>query len=135
MASPPFLAFIPIPQETQWKTGSLFYRKEMNTEQIAKVAHETNRAFCETLGDTSQSKWEEAPEWQKQSAVKGVEFHLENHTKGVKPSPSASHDSWLAEKQATGWKFGPVKDADKKEHPCFVPYEQLPVDQRLKDYL
>lgn len=30
---------------------------------------------------------------------------------------------------------GPVKDAEKKEHPCIVPYDQLPLDQRMKDYI
>lgn len=50
-------------------------------------------------------------------------------------SPSASHDSWLKEKREQGWKYGPVKDADKKEHPCFVPYDELPVEQRTKDYI
>lgn len=107
----------------------------MNIEQIAKVAHETNRAFCETIGDTSQPKWDVAPEWQKKSARDGVAFHLAQHAMGKTPSPSASHDNWLADKKADGWKYGPVKDPDKKEHPCFVPYNELPVEQRLKDYL
>lgn len=104
-------------------------------EQIAKVAHETNRAYCSSIGDNSQPKWEEAPDWQKISAIKGVRFDLESHAKGVQPTPSARHDSWLAEKLADGWKYGPVKDSDKKEHPCFVPYESLPIEQRMKDYL
>ena len=34
--------------------------------QIAMVAHETNRAYCESIGDNSQPKWEDAPEWQKE---------------------------------------------------------------------
>jgi hypothetical protein len=34
----------------------------MTTTDIAKVCHETNRAYCETLGDNSQPPWEEAPE-------------------------------------------------------------------------
>ncbi len=46
----------------------------------------------------TQVSWDEAPEWQRVSAVKGVEFILA--TPGAKPS--ASHDSWLAEKKATG---------------------------------
>jgi hypothetical protein len=44
------------------------------------------------------------------------------------------HDAWLQNKQADGWKYGPVKDAEKKEHPCCVPYEELSDEHRLKDY-
>ena len=104
---------------------------DMSVAQIAQVAHEINKAFCESIGDNSQPKWTDAPEWQKSSAIKGVEFHLVNPN----ASPSASHDSWLKQKQAHGWKYGPIKDADKKEHPCFVPYDELPIEQRSKDFL
>ena len=103
----------------------------MNTEQIARVAHEVNRAYCEALGDTSQPSWELAPEWQRMSAINGVEFHKANPSAG----PDNSHIEWLKEKEATGWKYGPVKDADKKEHPCCVPYDKPPVEQKAKDYL
>jgi len=98
---------------------------------IARVCHEANRAYCAMLGDHSQPPWDEAPKWQIDSAVNGVAFHLENPQAG----PEHSHKSWMAEKQAAGWKFGPVKDAEKKEHPCMVPYEQLSLDQRVKDSL
>ena len=107
----------------------------MNIEQIARITHETNRAYCESIGDTSQPRWGDAPEWQRTSSVKGVVFHLEAHERGERPSPSASHESWLAEKRAEGWQYGPIKDPAKKEHPCFVAYEALPPEQRLKDYL
>jgi hypothetical protein len=103
----------------------------MTPEQIARVAHEVNRAYCQALGDNSQVPWEEAPEWQKTSAIKGVIHHLNNPEAG----PESSHEMWLAEKAATGWKYGPVKDPDRKEHPCFVPFSELPVDQQAKDYL
>mgnify|MGYP000871708317 FL=1 len=104
-------------------------------QSIARVCHEVNRAYCESLGDFSQLPWDQAPDWQRESAVKGVIFHLETIAEGGEPSPSASHESWLAEKERDGWKYGPVKDAEKKEHPCFVPYTQLPPEQKAKDYL
>ncbi len=104
-------------------------------ENIAIVCHEANRAYCRTLGAYTQPSWDDAPEWQKKSAIAGVEFHLKALERGADPAPSASHNSWLAEKERDGWKYGPVKDPEKKEHPCFVPYEQLPVDQRMKDYI
>ena len=40
----------------------------MDRTEIARVAHEINRAYCASLGDTSQPAWEDAPEWQQQSA-------------------------------------------------------------------
>lgn len=98
---------------------------------IARVAHEVNRAYCEALGDHSQPVWEDAPDWQRASAIKGVLFHMHNPDAG----PEASHECWLAEKERDGWKYGPVKDPKKKEHPCFVPFKELPVEQQAKGYL
>jgi len=103
----------------------------MKSEDIARVCHEANRAYCRSLGDTSQMPWEESPEWQRVSAVKGVEFIRDTPD----AAPSASHESWLAEKNREGWKFGPEKNVELKEHPCFVPYDQLPADQRRKDHI
>ena len=103
----------------------------MNREQIARVAHEINRAYCASLGDASQPAWDDAPEWQKQSALAGVDMHLANPD----ATPEQSHESWLAQKTADGWTYGEVKDAEKKEHPCFMPYADLPAEQRAKDYL
>jgi hypothetical protein len=103
----------------------------MNVEQIAKTAHEVNRAYCLCIGDNSQPSWEDAPDWQKDSARNGVKFHLENPNS----KPEDSHNSWLEEKKKDGWKYGLVKDLERKEHPCFIPYEELPQEQKVKDYL
>ncbi len=103
----------------------------MKIEDIAKVCHEANRAYCQTLGDNSQPEWEHAPDWQRSSAVAGVEFHLAN----PEASASASHESWLAQKKADGWKYGPAKNPAAKEHPCFVPFDQLPKSQQAKDFV
>lgn len=37
-----------------------------------------------------------------------------------------SHKNWIKKKLEQGWKFGPIKDFEKKEHPDLVPYDQLP---------
>lgn len=103
----------------------------MSVSDIARVCHEANRAYCAALGDTSQLPWEDAPDWQKESAIVGVEFIAANPD----APPSASHESWLAQKKADGWKYGEVKDAEAKTHPCYVPYDELPVEQRAKDYI
>ena len=102
----------------------------MNVEQTARLAHEVNRAYCQALGDNSQPAWEDAPDWQKQSARRGVEFHLSGEY-----GPAASHESWLREKVADGWIYGPEKNPSLKQHPCIVPFDQLPREQQAKDYL
>lgn len=103
----------------------------VDVEAIARVAHEVNRAYCQALGDDSQSPWDEAPRWQRQSAIDGVKFHLANPDAG----PEASHENWLRDKVADGWKYGLTKNPETKEHPCMVPFDQLPREQQAKDYL
>lgn len=63
--------------------------------------------------------------------MNGVLFHLQNLHAGAE----VSHVNWIAEKVDDGWKWGPVKDADKKEHPCMVPFSELPTEQQAKDYI
>jgi hypothetical protein len=102
-----------------------------DTQTIARICHEVNRAWCAFNGDHSQLDWHAAPDWQRESAVAGVEFHHANPEAG----DSASHDEWSRHKLADGWKYGPVKDPEAKEHPCLVPFDQLPADQQFKDRL
>jgi hypothetical protein len=91
----------------------------MTNEDIARIAHEVNRAWCEHNGDKSQPKWADAPDWQRISAINGVAFHRANPDAG----DSASHDSWMREKVENGWIYGVIKDPDAKPptHPASCP--------------
>lgn len=97
----------------------------------AKAAHEVNRAYCIGLGDQSQTPWIDAQQWQRDSAIDGAQ--------AIADDPNLPHESshvgWMKQKLDDGWEYGPVKDPDKKEHPCLVPYEDLPSDQQHKDAL
>ena len=42
------------------------------------------------------------------------------------------HEVWAAGRITAGWKYGPVRDDIKKEHPCLIPYEKLSEEE--KDY-
>lgn len=103
----------------------------MTDEQIARVAHEANRALCIEQGDPSQPAWDDAPTWQRESAVAGVRMARENPF----AHPIDFHDSWATQKIADGWTYGPVKDAGAKTHPCLVPYHDIPEAQRRKYHL
>ena len=42
------------------------------------------------------------------------------------------HDIWALQRISEGWRFGPSRNDLEKEHPCLVPYEELPESE--KDY-
>lgn len=98
---------------------------------IAMTCHAANKAWCESEGDYSQKDWANAEQWQRDSAIKGVEFRLAN----PEAKHDAQHNAWMADKIKEGWVYGPVKDADKKTHPCIVPFEKIPLFQQKKDAL
>lgn len=103
----------------------------MKTLAIAMICHSINAAYCQSLGDDSQVAWDDTPDRHKQSLIAGVEMHLGN----PQATPEQSHESWYQQKEAEGWTYGEFKDLEKKEHPCFLPYEELPLEQKAKDYL
>ena len=103
----------------------------INIGDIARICHEANKSLCEALGDFSHKGWWEAADWQRDGAVKWVQFMLDN----PQAPEGAQHDAWLAYKQKGGWVYGPVKNREKKEHPWLVPYDKLPREQQAKDAL
>ena len=125
-----------MPYQKQVAAGEIPAVKHATTttamvEFIARVCHEVNRGYCQALGDTTQLPWEEAPLWQRSSAMKGVELHLSNPNAG----PQASHESWMAQKIAEGWVYGEKKDPANRTHPCLLPFDSLPVEQKAKDHI
>ena len=105
--------------------------KLSKVEQIAIMCHQVNKTWCELNGDLSQKDWNHAEQWQRDSAIKGVEFRVNNPTSGH----DAQHNSWMKEKIDNGWVYGEEKDAEAKTHPCIVKFEELPEFQQKKDAL
>lgn len=105
--------------------------KTITIEDIARTCHNANKNLCHSVGDDSQKYWLEAEQWQRDSAIKGVEFRLSNPDAAA----SAQHDAWSKDKIDAGWCYGPIKDAKLKQHPCIIPYADLPPEQKAKDSL
>lgn len=96
-------------------------------DTIARACHEANRAWCLAVGDTSQKPYDDADEWQRESARRGVSIAAGG------AGPAEQHEAWCADKRADGWIYGDVKDPGTKRHPCLVPYADLPAAQKAKD--
>lgn len=99
--------------------------------QIAVICHQANKAWCEQNGDNTQKDWNECENWQKESAVNGVIFRIDNPNAKI----DAQHNAWMEDKIKDGWTYGKIKDPAKKTHPCIVPFEELPEFQQKKDAL
>lgn len=104
---------------------------QLSVEQVAQLCHVVNKELCWLLGDYSQPPFNEAPEWQVESAIQGVYFRLMNPD----VTPEQMHDNWSKQKVADGWVYGPIKCPERKSHPCLIPYHQLGPEQKLKDFL
>lgn len=98
-------------------------------EGIAQACHEVNRALCGALDDKSQKPWAKTPADLRASIIDGVRFRLAH----PKSTPEDSHNNWLQFKTDEGWRYGPKKDVSAKTHPCYLPYDKLPIHHRVKD--
>lgn len=102
----------------------------VDPEIIARVIHEANRALQEALNDPVVSPpFDEAPDWQLVPLREGVSAALDG------AGPQELHEQWCGEKFASGWTYGEAKDPVARTHPCLVPYERLPPEQRAKNDL
>jgi hypothetical protein len=43
------------------------------------------------------------------------------------------HDVWAATRIADGWTYGAVRNDALKQHPCLVPYDELPESEKEYD--
>lgn len=99
--------------------------------QVAEIAHEANRVYAMQIGEEPKKAWHLVSEEQRASVIDGVKALLS----GRAATPQESHENWLRFKSERGWTYGSVIDEENKKHPCCLPYDQLPVEQRRKDHL
>lgn len=43
------------------------------------------------------------------------------------------HEIWAQERISQGWTYGEKRDDILKHHPCLVPYEDLPEEEKVYD--
>lgn len=43
------------------------------------------------------------------------------------------HEVWAETRIRQGWRYGRLRDDEKKTHPCLVPYSELPEEEKEYD--
>ena len=93
--------------------------------RLVLAIHEANKEIQQQTGEFIPQLSEHLTK----SILDGVYFVLDNPN----CTPEQQHNNWVHFKRADGWKYGPEKDFERKEHPCLVPYSELPEIQQRKD--
>ncbi|MGF1613962.1 MAG: RyR domain-containing protein [Gammaproteobacteria bacterium] len=44
-----------------------------------------------------------------------------------------NHDIWARQRIGDGWRYGPARNDALKQHPCLVPYAELPEAEKTYD--
>ena len=105
-------------------------------DQLAEMAHEANRAYQRILQEPVSPPWPELSEEAKESTRIGVRMTVDLKTgEHRRPNMGDLHNSWLATKLRAGWRYAPVRNDERKEHPNLLPYEALGPSQQVKDQL
>lgn len=98
---------------------------------IAVAAHTANRAYQRMIGEDVNPVWDELPGDGRAGMIEAVRA-IEA---GTIKTPEESHAAWMAARRDQGWTYGPQKSFANRTHPCLVPYDKLPAQQRKKDRL
>lgn len=100
-------------------------------EDIASVIHDCLRRYQIVLGDPVPSPlWDDAPQRQIDGAVESVLRLLDAPGR----TAEENHQGWLDDLTAAGWTRGDVKSEEAKTHPLLVPFHELPLEEKRKDY-
>ena len=44
-----------------------------------------------------------------------------------------THEVWAQQRFTEGWQYGAKRYDERKEHPCLIPYEELPENEKKYD--
>ena len=98
--------------------------------KVAEVAHEATRAVALLFRKEAPS-WAAAPLWQRASCLNGVAYALAH----PELLPVDLHNNWLAEKLASGWRYGTEFNEEMRESPLIRPYAEIAPEEKLKEAL
>ena len=93
--------------------------------RLVLAIHEANKEIQQHTGEFIPQLSEHLTK----SILDGVYYVLDNPN----CTPEQQHNNWVHFKRADGWRYGPEKDFERKEHPCLVPYNELLEIQQRKD--
>lgn len=66
--------------------------------------------------------------------VNTSDIHLPEELNGlVEQMAKNVHDVWALNRMEQGWTYGEERSDALKHHPCLIPYEELPEEEKMYD--
>ena len=66
--------------------------------------------------------------------VNTSDIHLPEELNGlVEQMAKNVHDVWAQNRMEQGWTYGEERSDALKHHPCLIPYEELPEEEKMYD--
>lgn len=112
-------------------------RKRMKTIALAsRMTYEVNLAFAQSQGqDEDAPHWADADKALKAMVIEAVQDNINRIERGEEFAPKAAHDAYFLDAQKKGWSYGPKYDPVNKLDPGCLPYEMLPHEIRVMDFM
>lgn len=103
----------------------------MTARDLGRLMHALRREIALIYGGNVPPAWEDeaCTDAMKASSERGALAML------VNPDMTArdEHQRWYNERWEQGWRYGPVRDNERKLHPSMRDFDELPLGERLKD--
>jgi hypothetical protein len=103
----------------------------MTILELAKVAHEMNRVYCQLSGDDSVQPWDKATDTQRKGMIFGVVHQL----KMPGADTTSLHRGLFKALSDNGWRFGDKIDHVKGTHPGCLPFQEMSPEYKARTLL
>lgn len=127
--TPPDVTIHNIPIDDAAQISGVYVYPLFGVEDIARIVVNTNADYSNALGEQI-AYWDETSTEVKNSIIRGVISALR-----YDPTPEQNHQNFLDDRMKDGWTYGPEKNVELKQHPDLLPFEQLPTDQKAKNFI
>src|SRR5271166_2675143 len=95
--------------------------EEIPAEAAARIVHEAHRALQAWLEDPCPAQpWDTLTPGQREMVINMVRLVQRGFPYEY------VHQIWVDKMTQEGWTWGAVKDPGGRQHPCVVPWEELP---------
>ena len=102
--------------------------RKVTVPELAEALHTVTRLLGRTDGQTI-STWAELGNEDRLRSAMAINAIMRDSTR----TAEELHNLWLQIKVSMGWKYGPVYNLGKLEHPCIISFDRLPTEEKLKD--